>query len=145
MKVLVAYDGTLQSQEALRYGLEKVKENGGEVLALHIFNSAQFVDYDVAGAVEAARRESARQMEEAKHLMKESGVKASLFAGEGDPEDETIRFATDRNVDVLLCPSRYKSIIKRFRRMAEDRGRRATENTILDGTEKLKMAVISVQ
>lgn len=145
MKVLVAYDGTLQSKEALRYGMEKVKEKGGEVIALHIFNSTLFIDYDVAGASEAARRESARLMEEAKGLMRESGVKATLFAGEGDPEDETIRFATEKNVDVLLCPPRYKSIVKRFKKVAEDRGRQASENTILDAAEKLKMAVVSVQ
>lgn len=145
MKVLVTYDGTLQSKEALRYGMEKVKEEGGEVLALHIFNSSLFVDYDVAGAAEAAKRETARQMEEAKHLMRESGVKATLFAGEGDPEDETIRFAAERHVDVLLCPPRYKSIIRRFKKIVQDRGKQASENTIMDGAENLKMAVVSVQ
>ena len=145
MKVLVAYDGTLQSKEALRYGMETVREKGGEVLALHIFNSALFVDYDVAGANEAARRESVRQREEAKHLMRESGVEATLFAGEGDPEDETIRFAAERNVDVLLCPPKYKSIIKKFKKIAQERGKQASENIILDGAEKLKMAVVSVQ
>ncbi len=145
MKVLVAYDGTLQSKEALKYGVEKVKERGGEVIALHVFNSTLFVDYDVAGAAEAAKREATRQMEEAKILVGEYGVKASFFSGEGDPEDETIRFATERNVDVLLCPPRYRSIIKKFRKMAEERGREASENTILDEAERMKMAVISVQ
>ena len=31
MKVLVAYDGTLQSKDALRYGLEKAREKGGDL------------------------------------------------------------------------------------------------------------------
>ncbi len=145
MKVLVAYDGTLQSKAALKFGAEKVKEKGGEVLALHIFNNTLFLDYDVAGAAEAAKREAARQMEEAKLLMGACGVKATFFSGEGDPEEETIRFATERNVDVLLCPPRYKATIKRFRKMAEDQGRQASEDTILDGTERMKMAVLSVR
>jgi hypothetical protein len=145
MKVLVAYDGTLQSKEALRYGMETVREKGGEVLALHIFNSGLFVDYDVAGADDAARKEAARHMDEARRLMSESGVRASLFAGEGDPEDATIEFAVERNVDVLLCPPRYTSIIRKFRKIAQERGKHTSEDTVLGGAEKLKMAVVSVQ
>ena len=66
MKVLVAYDGTLQAKDALRHGVQKVKEVGGEVVALHVFNSNLFVDYDVFGAEEAARLESMRLAAEAK-------------------------------------------------------------------------------
>jgi nucleotide-binding universal stress UspA family protein len=121
MKVLVAYDGTLQSKEALRYGIEKVRKEGGEVLALHILDTGIFVDYDVSGAADAARRESAARVEEAKLLLKEAagGIKATLYSGEGDPEEETLRFAEERNVDVLLCPPRYKSLMKRFGRTVE--------------------------
>ena len=148
MKVLVAYDGTLQSKDALRYGMEKVREQGGEVLALHVFNSSMFIDYDASPeAVEAARRESAAHVEAAKLLMKEEGkgVKTGLFVGEGDPEEEVIQFAEERNVDLLLCPPRYRSVVKRFKRMAEERGRAARENAILDRTEKLRMAEVSIQ
>lgn len=145
MKVLVAYDGTLQAKEALRYGMETVREKGGEVLALHIFNSGLFVDYDVAGADDAAKKETARHLDEAKRLMRDSGVRATLFSGEGDPEDETIQFAVERNVDVLLCPPKYTAIIRKFKKIAQERGKRASEDTILGGTEKLKMAVVSVQ
>lgn len=148
MKVLVAYDGTLQSKDALRYGIEKVREKGGEVIALHVFNNSMFIDYEVSPeAIEVARRESAAHVEAAKLLMREegSGVRAGIFVGEGDPEDEVIRFASERNVDLLLCPPRYKSVIRKFRRMAEERGKAARENVVLDGEEKLKMAVISIQ
>lgn len=146
MKVLVAYDGTLQSKEALRYGLEKVRENGGEVFALHVFNEGLFIDYDVGGAVEVAKREAARYLAEAKDLVREFGndVRATVFNREGDPGEETIRFAAERNVDVLLCPPKYKSIIRQFKEIVGGRGRQAMENTILDGAEKLKMAVVSV-
>lgn len=148
MKVLVAYDGTLQSKDALRYGLEKAREKGGEVLALHIFNSGMFIDYEISPrALEAAKRESAAQVEDVKLLIKEegAGVKTRIFVGEGDPEDEVIRLAKERNVDVLLCPPRYRSVIKKFRRMAEKRGQATRENAVFDETEKLRMAVVSVQ
>ncbi len=148
MKVLVAYDGTTQSKEALRYGIEKVREKGGEVLALHVFNSNMFIDYDVSpNAVEAARNESARFAEDAKALIKETGhgVKTNIFWGEGDPEEITIKFAKDENVDLLLCPPRYKSIIKRFKKILNEQGKESRVDTILDETEKVKMAVVSLQ
>jgi len=46
MKIMVAYDGTLQAKEALVYGIEKARTKGGEVIALQVFNSPLFVDYD---------------------------------------------------------------------------------------------------
>jgi len=48
MKIMVAYDGTLQAKEALVYGMDKAREKGGEVVALHVFNSGMFVDYDAS-------------------------------------------------------------------------------------------------
>ena len=66
MKVLVEYDGTLQAKEALKYGVEKVKEKGGEVVAFQVFNSSMFVDYDVFGAEDEGRAEALRFAEEAK-------------------------------------------------------------------------------
>ena len=32
MKIMVAYDGTLQAKEALVYGMDKAREKGGEVV-----------------------------------------------------------------------------------------------------------------
>ena len=73
-KVLVAYDGTLQSKEALRYGMQRVRETGGEVIALHVFNSNIFIDYDsLPWTQEAARKESARHVEDARRLVEQAG------------------------------------------------------------------------
>lgn len=148
MKVLVAYDGTLQAKDALRYGMEKARESGGELLTLHIFESGRFIDYDAHhGALELARREFRGYAEEAKLFIKRegNGVRTSVFTGEGDPEEEVLRFANERNVDLLLCPPRYKSLIKKFRKMTEERGKETRENAILDDSEKLRMAMVSVQ
>jgi nucleotide-binding universal stress UspA family protein len=148
MKVLVAYDGTLQSKEALRYGMEKVRDTGGEVIALHVFNSRLFIDYDAhPEAEESARKESARYLEDAKKLMEQAGngLRVRIAVEEGDPEEEIIRYAQERHVDVLLCPPRYKTIIKRYKKMLRNEGREVFQNDILDETERLKMAVVSMQ
>ena len=113
MKVLVAYDGTLDAKTALRYGLEKVRGNGGELIVLHVFNRNLFIDYDaIPQAEEIARRESSRYIEEAERIIKEEGkgIKASIILDEGNPEKETIECAKAENVDLLLCPPRYKAL-----------------------------------
>ena len=145
MKVLVAYDGTLQAKEALKYGVEKVKENGGKVVALHVFNSSMFLDYDVFGAEEAARKESKRCAAEAEKILGETGkgINARVIVEEGNPEEETINYAREYNMDLLLCPPRYKSIIRNFKKLLEERGRKGQENTLFDSSEKPRLSVVT--
>lgn len=146
MKVLVAYDGTLQSKEALKYGLEKVRETGGEVIALHVFNSNMFVGYDSQPwAMERARKESAQHIQDAKRIVEElgSGVRVRFQTEEGDPEEEIVNYAIERNADVLLCPPRYKGIIRKYKKILDGNGKKVLEDSILDGADKLKMAVVS--
>lgn len=146
MKVLVAYDGTLQSKEALKYGLERVRERGGEVIALHVFNTCMFVGYDSQPwALDHAKKESAQYMQEARKIADETapGVRVRFATEEGDPEEEIINYALERNADLLLCPPRYRGIIKRYKKILDENGRKVTEDSILDGADKLKMAVIS--
>jgi len=140
MKIMVAYDGTLQSKDALVYGMEKAREKGGEVIAYHVFNSPLFIDYDATPNAEArARAESARLVEEAKAIISEKGkgVKASLFTGEGNPEEEIIAFARAEHADILLCPPRYKSIIRKYRKAL------GTQD-LVNEAEKLDLAVLTV-
>jgi nucleotide-binding universal stress UspA family protein len=117
MKIMVAYDGTLQAKEALAYGIEKAREKGGEVIALHVFNSSLFIDYDAHVDAEAiARRDSARFVDEARTLIREkgNGVRASLFSTEGNPAEEVVSFAKEKKVDVLLCPPKFRAIINKY-------------------------------
>lgn len=147
-KVLVAYDGTLQSKEALRYGMQRARETGDEVIALHVFNSNIFIDYDsLPWTQEVARKESAQHVEDARRLVEKAGggLRVRIATEEGDPEEEIIRYAQEKNVDILLCPPRYKRIIKRYKKMLKNNGKGALEDTILDETERLKMAVVSMR
>jgi nucleotide-binding universal stress UspA family protein len=118
MKIMVAYDGTIQAKEALVYGMEKAREKGGEVFALHVFNNGLFLDYDVMDAEERARSESAKLVDEARTLIREkgNGVRASVYTTEGNPEEEVISFAKERGADLLLCPPRFKGIIRKYQK-----------------------------
>ena len=75
MKILALYDGTIQSKTALRYGIKKAKEKGGELLVLHVFQSSLFIDYDAGPrAEEIARGESMRHLGDAKSILAEAGT-----------------------------------------------------------------------
>jgi nucleotide-binding universal stress UspA family protein len=117
MKIMVAYDGTLQAKEALVYGIYKAREKGGEVVALQVFNNGMFVDYDATiDAQGIARTEATRFLDEAKTIIREKGrgVKVSLYSVEGNPTEEVVSFAKAEKVDVLLCPPKFTKIINKY-------------------------------
>jgi len=141
MKIMVAYDGTLQAKEALVYGMEKVREKGGEVVALHVFNNNMFIDYDASVDAESiARRESAQFVEDAKSLIREKGkgITVSLFTMDGNPEEDVIGFAKAKKVDVLLCPPKFKTIISKYQKALE-------ETELTSEAEKMNLAVLSTK
>ncbi len=115
MKILAAYDGTLHSKVALKYGIQKIRENGGELLVVHVFQGSLFVDYDAGPrALEAARDESRRHIEDAKKLIEKSGagILVRILSEEGDPKEIITRYAADEHVDLVLVPPRYKAVAK---------------------------------
>jgi nucleotide-binding universal stress UspA family protein len=141
MKIMVAYDGTLQAKEALVYGMDKAREKGGEVVALHVFNSGLFVDYDATvDAQDTAKAEAARFIEEAKAIIREKGkgVKASLYSTEGNPNEEVISFARAEKVDVLLCPPKFTKIINKYQKALG-------ESELAGETAKMHVAALSTR
>jgi nucleotide-binding universal stress UspA family protein len=141
MKIMIAYDGTLQAKEALVYGMDKAREKGGEVVALHVFDSPLFFDYDATiGARDAARAEAARLIDDAKAIIREkgNGVKASLYSTEGNPSDEVVSFAKAEKVDVLLCPPRFTKIISKYQQAK-------AEAELANEAAKLQVAALSTK
>jgi nucleotide-binding universal stress UspA family protein len=115
MKALVAYDGSLNSKTALRYGIQKVKDSGGELIVLHVFNSSVFIGYDSSPSAEKiARIESARYVEDARNTLERSGpeIRSRIVVEEGNPVDEIVRYATSEHVDIIFSPPGYKAIVK---------------------------------
>lgn len=141
MKIMVAYDGTLQAKEALVYGMDKAREKGGEVVALHVFNNSMFIDYDASiDAQTIAKAESEQFINEAKAIIREkgNGVKASLYSTEGNPTEEVISFAKAEKVDVLLCPPKFTKIINKYQRSL-------AESELTSEAAKLHVAAFSTK
>lgn len=141
MKIMVAYDGTLQAKEALVYGMDKAREKGGEVVALHVFNNSMFIDYDATiDAQDIAKAEAEQFINEAKTIIRESGkgVKAILYSTEGNPTEEVISFAKAEKVDVLLCPPKFTKIINKYQRSL-------AESDLTSEAAKLHIAALSTK
>ncbi len=116
MKVLVTYDGSLDSKAALKYGIQKVREYGGELIALHVFPRHLFIDYDAGPrAEEIARRESFRHMEDARTLIRENsrGILARIVLNEGNLTDETLKYSKEEDVDLIVAPPRLKRLVEK--------------------------------
>lgn len=116
MKVLVAYDGTLDSKAALKYGIRKVREYGGELIAFHVFQNHLFIDYDAGPKAEAiARLEAMRHVAEARKLLRESGrgVRASLALAEGNVLDEVIGYSKKEDVDLIVATPALETLAEK--------------------------------
>lgn len=136
MRALIVYDGSIQAKDALRYGLKLVKEKGGDIILLSVFNSPLFIGYDaILGAVEMARRELEGYIEDARTIIRVEGdgIRTRIVMGEGDPEEEILNYLTERYIDILICPPRYRFIIKRYNRILKEKGRTIAEDTITKG------------
>ncbi len=116
MKILTIFDGTIQSKTALRYGIKKAKEKGGEVVVLHVFQNNLFIDYDAGPkAEEIARTEAKRHLQDAEKIIRDAGqdVSVKIVSVEGDPAEEALRVSAAEHAGLILTSPRYRSIIKK--------------------------------
>lgn len=113
MRVLVAYDGTLDARAALKYGIGQVREHGGNLVVFSVFPVHLFIDYDAGPkAQEVARQESFARVNEALEIIRAHGrdVRAHIFTVDGSAEDEMLRYAGERSVDLSIFPPSLESI-----------------------------------
>ncbi len=118
MKILVAYDGTLNAKKALLYGMNKVEKQGSDLTVLQVFDRALFVDYDAGpGAEQMARREAAHQLDEARSVVAENGISQVRFMARDGQAAEVIaeQIAAD-GPDLVVVPPRYRSVAARSQR-----------------------------
>lgn len=111
MKILIAYDGTVHAKTALRYGVAKAREKGGELILLQVFDRSLFIDYDAGPkAEEMARAESTHRLNEAKKLAAELAPELPfrVISDEGDAESLISHYADLEHAELVLVPPRYR-------------------------------------
>jgi nucleotide-binding universal stress UspA family protein len=113
MKILVAYDGTLNAKDALRYGIRRAQNAKADLIVLAVFDTTKFIDYDVWGAEDKARREAALHVQEAKDMLARLAhdLTVSMYSAEGNLEYVAAEFAKEEHVDLILTPAKYADIV----------------------------------
>ncbi|MEK6744351.1 MAG: universal stress protein [Nitrospirota bacterium] len=115
MKILVVYDGTLHAKKALRYGLKKIQEAGGELTVLQVFDPRLFIDYDAGPkAEEMARSEASHGLAEARQIVSEqaAGLAVRIISDEGDAGQKVREYVESERPGLVVAPPRYKELAK---------------------------------
>ncbi|OPY55082.1 MAG: Universal stress protein [Methanosaeta sp. PtaU1.Bin060] len=126
-RILLATDGSKNSEKAGKYGIELAKLSGGKVTILYIVDVGKFVSpvglispfggvsADAIDGVLAGIREIGEKatlhMDE---LAKASGVASERLMVEGNPPTEILRVAEDKKIDVIVMGSIGKTGLERF-------------------------------
>lgn len=115
MKILIAYDGTLHAKKAMRYGIEKTRESGGDMTVLQVFDRSQFAEYGPR-AEELARTEASQQLEEARTIIAASGSaeRVRILAEEGDAFETIVGRVNAELPSLVLLPPRFQPLASRL-------------------------------
>jgi nucleotide-binding universal stress UspA family protein len=120
MKTLLAYDGSIEAKDILRCWLQKERCSMDRLTVLHVFNSGLFAGYDAIPGTEAmARTESDRSVAEARQIILDAGdrISARIVEEEGVPSEEILRYAENQDMDMLLCPRRYRNVPAQWKKV----------------------------
>jgi nucleotide-binding universal stress UspA family protein len=115
MKVLAAYDGSLDSKAALKYGIQRVREVTGELIALTYFPSIAMLMTMPVRVPRSARgaMRFVTWMKRGVHTRStgRDGIKARVVFTEGHARTEILSYATKEDVDLIVVPSALDSLI----------------------------------
>jgi len=112
--ILVGYDGTEQSRNALGRAAELAKVLGSKVVVtsvapMLITAGRSMGPYDPADPPEA--HES--QLGEARTLLEAQGITPTLEEGHGDPADVILEIADKADADLIVLGSNERSLLER--------------------------------
>jgi nucleotide-binding universal stress UspA family protein len=116
--IVVATDGSENSQRAISYGVEIAKLSGATVHALYVVDTTSFssIPMDAGWEVmyETLRKEGEKAISEVKKRGEVSGVEVREVLLEGHPSNEIIDFAENNNADLIVVGTLGKTGLDRF-------------------------------
>jgi nucleotide-binding universal stress UspA family protein len=126
-RILIATDGSKNSEKAAKVGIELAKLTGGEVIIVFVADIGKYmssaglipsfegvspntIDQVVAGIRDAGEKATLQVNE----LARASGVKGERVIVEGNPPSEIMRIAEDDKIDVIVMGSIGKTGLEKF-------------------------------
>jgi len=116
--IVIATDGSENSDKAISYGIEIAKMSGATVHALYVVDTSSFssipMDAGWEAMYEILKNEGNKAISYVKETGEATGVEVKEILGEGHPSNEIIDFAENNNVDLIVMGTHGKSGIDRF-------------------------------
>jgi nucleotide-binding universal stress UspA family protein len=116
--IVIATDGSENSDRAVSYGIEIAKMSGATLHALYVVDTSSFssipMDAGWEAMYEILKNEGKKAVSYVKEAGEAAGVEVKEILEEGHPSNEIIDFAENNSVDLIVMGTHGKSGIDRF-------------------------------
>ena len=117
-KVMIATDGSVCARLAANHGIELARLSGGMVYAVYVISTEYFssmaVDFDRERMYEAMRKEGCKALNYIKDAGEMEGITVETILLEGHPADEIIRYAEEKDMDIIVVGTLGRTGIERI-------------------------------
>jgi nucleotide-binding universal stress UspA family protein len=118
--IVIATDGSENTQKAVSYGIEIARLSGATVHAVYIVDTSSFSSIPMSSdggweaMFEILRKEGERAVSAVKYQGEAAGVDVREVVWEGNPSNAIIEFAENNNVDLVVMGTLGKTGLDRF-------------------------------
>ena len=118
--IVIATDGSENTQKAISYGIEIAKLSGATVHAVYVLDISSFSSIPMSSEggweamYEILKTEGEKAVSVVKNQGEAAGVKVREIVLEGHPVNEIIEFAESNNVDLIVMGTLGKTGFDRF-------------------------------
>lgn len=115
--IVIATDGSENTQKAISYGIMLAKLSGATVHALHVMDTSSFSQSWTAGKeiiYEILEKEGQKATFKVKECGEASGVEVKEVVLDGHPGREIIDFAENNDIDLIVMGTLGKTGLNRF-------------------------------
>lgn len=109
-KILVAYDGSQQSKQALNWAIDLCLLAGAQVAAVKVFEGSRLYPAiaetggrELAALLDEIRREDQALMDEVAKTGKQRGVDVKCDILQGNIAEQILKYANDYHYDVIVA------------------------------------------
>ncbi|AKB77059.1 Universal stress protein [Methanosarcina horonobensis HB-1 = JCM 15518] len=118
--IVIATDGSENTQRAISYGIEIAKLSGATVHALYVVDTSAFSSIPMSSdggweaMYEILRKEGERAVSAVKYQGEAAGVEVREIVWEGNPSNVIIEFTENNNADLVVMGTLGKTGLDRF-------------------------------
>ena len=117
-RIVVPTDGSEVSMEAVNHAIYIAKKLNSEIYAIYVVDISPFVGLPMEGSwemiTEVLREEGEEILKKVKELGEKEGVEIKTKMLDGIPAEEIVRFAKEKNADLIVMGTTGKTGLERI-------------------------------